>query len=174
MNSKQVARTSATTAANYRLSLPGMKNDIVYGKMDGRNGQIMKRRGGAKGSKIAYAVDRIVHDFFFTKSKELSSSTAAAVDAKQKVKADRLTAKQKQEIRNKEYSETRKKQKEEKDLKAARKTELQDKMAASMDKLAEGQMETSRSAARITKVTEDVADMQKELIAAQIEKARRL
>ena len=35
-------------------------------------------------------------------------------------------------------------------------------------------METSRSAARIAKVTEDVAEMQKELIAAQIEKARRL
>lgn len=90
-----------------------------------------------------------------------------------KVEADRLTVKQKQEIRNKNYAETRKKQKEGKDLKAARKAELQNKMVASMQKLENRQMETSRSAARIAKVTEDVAAMQKELITAQIEKARR-
>lgn len=57
-----------------------------------------------------------------------------------------------------------KQQKKEKDLKAARKTELQDKMAAFMVKLArkfsaEKQTNTSLSAARIAKVTEDVATM---------------
>lgn len=86
---------------------------------------------------------------FFRKLKALASSAATAVDAKRKVKADRLTAKQKQEMRNKEHAEKRKKKKKEKDSKEERKAELQDKVAVSMKNLAEEQIETSRSAARI-------------------------
>lgn len=70
-----------------------MKTDFVYGRVDGKKGQIVKRAGEKDGSAVAYATDCFLSAFYTSKKKGMPRSTADADETRMKAKSERLFVK---------------------------------------------------------------------------------
>lgn len=89
-----------------------MMSNIKYGRVGKKHREVMIQENDKKRtSEELYAIDCATFAFYDSKRDMTNSSDASAKEAKSKANADRLSAKEVQELKNKTFLENRWEQK---------------------------------------------------------------